>query len=193
VARAERAGVPLVDSYGLTETWGGVVLDGVPVEGAEIRLGDDSEVLIRGPMVMRGYRRRDDETTRALTHDGWLHTGDVGSWDPDGSLRVVDRARDLIISGGVNVSPSAVEAALAEHPDIADIAVAGAPDAEWGERVVAFVVVTDPGRAPTIDELRAFGRDRLGAAQLPQEVVVVDEIPRTPGGKARRRDLRITA
>ena len=192
-ARAQRVGAPIVDSYGLTETWGGVALDGVPVEGAQVRLGDDSEVLIRGPMVMRGYRCRDDDTARVFTCDGWLRTGDVGSWDPHGRLRVVDRVRDLIISGGVNVSPTAVEAALAEHPDIADIAVAGGPDAEWGERVVAFVVATDPGRAPTLEELRAFGRDRLGAAQLPRQVVVVEEIPRTPGGKARRRDLRMPA
>jgi O-succinylbenzoic acid--CoA ligase len=187
--RAEAAGARVVDAYGLSETWGGIVLDGEPLPEAEARLSESSEVLLRGPMLMRGYRHHPADTAAAFTPDGWFRTGDLGEWSRDGRLRVVDRARDIVISGGVNVSPSAVEAVLAEHPDVGDVCVAGRPDAEWGERVVAYVVPRPGGRVPALDALREFARDRLAAAQLPRQVVAVDAIPRTAGGKARRREL----
>jgi len=187
-ARAEAAGAPVVDAYGLSETWGGCALDGVPIDGAEITLSDESEVLVRGAMVMRGYRGLPDETAAAFTPDGFFRTGDLGARDGE-RIVVVDRARDVVITGGVNVSPTAVEGVLAEHPDVADVCVAGTPDPEWGERVVAYVVARDGRPAPAVDALRDFARDRLSAPQLPRQVVSVAEIPRTPGGKARRRDL----
>ncbi len=186
--RAERAGARVVDAYGLSETGGGCVLDGRPVPGAAVELGAGDEIRIRGEMVMRGYRFDDDATAAALDR-GWLRTGDVGAWADDGSLVLVDRRRDLVISGGVNVSPSAVEHVLAAHPAVADVCVAGAPDDEWGERVVAFVVVAAPHTEPSVAELRDFARARLRAPELPRQVVVVDEIPRTPGGKAQRHRL----
>jgi O-succinylbenzoic acid--CoA ligase len=189
-ARAEAEGAVVVDAYGLSETWGGVLLDGAPIPGAEVRLADGDEVQLRGEMVMRGYRFRAQDSAAAFTPDGWLRTGDVGARAPDGSVRIIDRRRDFIISGGVNVSPRAVEEVLMTHPAIADVAVVGVPDEEWGERVVAHVVARDPAAAPTIDDVRRFARELLPAAHLPREVVPTEEIPRTAGGKTLRRALR---
>ncbi|MFP5319400.1 MAG: class I adenylate-forming enzyme family protein [Acidimicrobiia bacterium] len=178
-------------TYGLTETWGGVVHDGRPLPGVEIELARDGEIVVRSPTVMRGYRLDGPATDAVLGLDGRLRTGDVGRWTADGRLEVVDRKKDLVVTGGVNVSPTAVEGALIGHPAVADVCVTGAPDPEWGERVVAYVV-PDPaaGPAPSLDELRDFARPHLAPAQLPRQVVVVDEIPRTPGGKPLRRLLR---
>ena len=189
-ARATSAGAVVVDAYGLSETWGGILLDGAPIAGAAVMLGDNDEVLLRGPMIMRAYRLRADETGSAFTPDGWLRTGDVGVQDPDGRIRIVDRRKDLVISGGVNISPRAVEDALADHPEIDDVAVVGTPDEEWGERVVAYVVPRDPRAPVTLADVRAFGRDQLAATHLPRELVLVDTIPRTDGGKILRRELR---
>ncbi|MGI8778173.1 MAG: class I adenylate-forming enzyme family protein [Acidimicrobiales bacterium] len=188
-SRATEAGASVVATYGLTETWGGVVYDGRPVEGVEVHIADDDEIVVRGPMVMRGYRLRPDDTAAALSPDGWLRTGDAGAWGPDGALQVVDRLRDLIVTGGVNVSPTEVESVLAAHPGVADVGVAGAPDTEWGERVVAHVVAADPADPPTLADLRDFAGERLSAAKLPRHLELVAEIPRTPGGKPLRRLL----
>lgn len=188
-ARAERAGVNVVDAYGLSETWGGIALDGVAIPGARVSLADDGEILVRGAPVMRRYRNRPDATAATFTADGALRTGDIGVIE-DERVRVVDRARDLIITGGVNVSPTAVELVLSEHPDIDDVCAVGMPDDEWGERVVAFVVARHGMPVPTLDAVRDFARARLTGPQLPRAVVGVDAIPRTPGGKPMRRMLR---
>ncbi len=182
-------GPNIVATYGLTETWGGVVHDGHPLAGVELRLGDDDEILVRAPMVMRGYRMAPAETAGDFAAGGWLRTGDAGAINGGGRLRVVDRLRDLIITGGVNVSPSEVEAVLAGHPGVADVCVAGAADAEWGERVVAHVVPADPAKPPALEELRAFAGETLSGAKLPRQVVIAAEIPRTAGGKPLRRLL----
>ncbi|HEX7276642.1 MAG TPA: AMP-binding protein [Acidimicrobiales bacterium] len=186
------ADLPGTPTYGLTETWGGVVHAGHPLDGVEVALGHDDEILVRGLVVMRGYRSPtgDADTRTAFTRDGWLRTGDAGAIDGQGRLTVVDRLRDLVKTGGVSVAPTEVEAVLIDHPGVADVCVTGAPDPEWGERVVAHVVPADRSAPPTVDDLRAFARDRLSAAKLPREVVVVDAIPRTPGGKLLRRHLR---
>jgi O-succinylbenzoic acid--CoA ligase len=188
-SRASAAHAPVVDAYGMSETWGGVVLDGVPIAGTDAMLDGDADILLRGPAVMRGYRLAEAETRDAFTADGWLRTGDVGAYDDAGRLHVVDRRRDIIITGGVNVSPTEVETVLARHPGIADVGVAGAPDDEWGERVVAFVVARDGDTLPTLGEVRAFVGDHLSAPKVPRQVVVVDEIPRSAGGKVLRRLL----
>ncbi len=199
--RAEAVGARVVDAYGLSETWGGVVVDGTPLEGAEIELapvvdggggGADAgvgEIVVRGPMVMARYRGDPDATAAVLSADGWFRTGDLGR-RTDAGLRVVDRLKDIIVSGGVNVSPTAVESVLGAAPGVRDVCVAGLPDEEWGERVVAYVVPADAGAPPTLPDLRAFAADRLPRAGLPKEVVLVEEIPRTAGGKALRRALR---
>ncbi len=194
--RAAAAGLQMATTYGLTETFGGVVHDGHPLRGVELRLDEAGQILVRGPMVMRDYRAAPggQQTTTALDPDGWLRTGDLGRFEQDpsgapGRLWVLGRLDDLIISGGVNVQPAEVEAVLATHPAVADAAVRGAPDPEWGERVVAYVVCGDPAAPPSLDELRAFARERLAAAKLPRELVLVREIPRSPGGKTLRRLL----
>jgi O-succinylbenzoic acid--CoA ligase len=189
------ADLPGTATYGLTETWGGVVHAGHPLDGVEVALGHDDEILVRGLAVMRGYRSPTGvaDTAAAFTRDGWLRTGDAGAFDGEGRLRVVDRLRDLVKTGGVSVSPTEVEAVLAAHPKVADVCVSGAPDPEWGERVVAYVVPADPtAPPPTLDDLRSFARDRLSAAKLPREAIMVDAIPRTPGGKPLRRLLTST-
>ncbi len=186
--------LPGTPTYGLTETWGGVVHAGHPLDGVEVALGHDDEILVRGLVVMRGYRSPTGaaDTAAAFTRDGWLRTGDAGSIDAQGRLHVVDRLRDLVKTGGVSVAPTEVESVLAAHPAVADVCVTGAPDPEWGERVVAYVVPTDPAAPPTLDDLRSFARDRLSSAKLPRQLVLVDTIPRTPGGKPLRRLLTST-
>src|SRR5262245_9324264 len=187
--RADNGSVAVVDAYGQSETWGGCVANGVPIPGARVRLGPKDEIEISGAMVMRDYRREPEASRQAFTHDGWLRTGDIGVL-ADRHVRVVARLRDLVITGGVNVSPVEVEQVLALHPAVADCAVTGRPDPEWGERVVAHVVPRDASAPPTLDELRAFARERLTAPKLPRELEFVDEIPRSTGGKVLRRELR---
>lgn len=188
--RARRAGVSFIDAYGLTETWGGVVHDGHPLRGVELDLAPGDEILVRGPMVMRAYRLLPEETATALAPDGWLRTGDVGKFDEDGTLRVVDRLRDLIVSGGVNVSPAEVEEVLARCPGVADVCATGRPDPEWGERVVAHVVPADPARPPDPADVRAFASEHLAAPKVPRDVHLVDSVPRSKNGKLLRRLLQ---
>jgi O-succinylbenzoic acid--CoA ligase len=189
VEEATRRGVKLVRTYGLTETFGGMAHDGHPLDGAQVRIGDpEGEIMVRGPMLFRRYRG-DPARTAAVLADGWLRTGDLGRVGPDGRLTVLGRADDLVISGGVNVHPDEVEAVLATHPGVAEAAVAGRPDPEWGQRVAAFVVPRDPARPPTLDELRAFTRRRLAAAKAPRELLLVPALPRSPSGKLLRRLL----
>ena len=167
-------------TYGLTETGSGVVYDGRPLHGAEVQLAADGEVLLRGPMLCRGYR----DGTTPIDADGWLHTGDLGHWLPDGRLHVEGRRGDMIVTGGENVWPDVVEALLAAHPHVADVAVAGVPDAEWGQRVVAWVV---PAAAlPTLPELKALVTQQLPAFCAPKELRIVASLPRTALGKVQR-------
>jgi O-succinylbenzoic acid--CoA ligase len=171
-------------TYGMTETGSGVVYDGVPLDGVELRIAD-GEILVRGPMLMRAYR--DGSTT--IDDDGWLHTDDGGEIGPDGGLRVHGRRGDLIISGGENVWPAPVEQVLHDHPGVAEVAVVGRADPEWGQLVTAVVVPTDPTRAPSLDELRALVRDSLPAHCAPKRLELVDALPRSLLGKVQRRAL----
>jgi len=188
LARAAGRGATVVTTYGLTETFGGVVHDGHPLPGVEISVTVGGEIAVRGPMVMRRYRR-DPAATRLALRDGLLRTGDLGRIGPGGRLEVLGRQDDLIITGGVNVHPTEVEAVLVDHPAVAEVAVAGVPDPEWGQRLVAYVVASDAGRPPSLQELRAHVRERLAAAKAPRGLVVTDELPRTPSGKILRRQL----
>jgi o-succinylbenzoate---CoA ligase len=173
-----------VTTYGMTETGSGVVYDGVPLAGVDVRI-DDGEVLLRGPMLLRAYR----DGTDPKDDGGWLATGDLGRWLPDGRLHVDGRRGDLIISGGENVWPEAVEAVLAGHPRIADVAVAGVPDREWGQRVVAFVVPVAGDATPSLDDVRAWAKEHLPAFAAPRQLVLVDHVPRTNLGKVSRAQL----
>ena len=174
----------VVTTYGMTETGSGVVYDGVPLDGVEVRIVD-GEIHLRGPMLLRAYR----DGTVPRTADGWLATGDLGELDGEGRLVVHGRRGDLIITGGENVWPEAVEDALRALPAIGDVAVAGVDDEEWGQRVVAWVVPADPGRPPALADVRAAARDRLPGYALPRQLIVVDALPRTALGKVRRDAL----
>jgi len=182
-APAERPSNAVV-TYGMTETGSGVVYDGVPLDGVGVRIDDDGEIHLRGPMLLRAYRDGRDPLV-----DGWLATGDLGRWLPDGRLHVDGRRGDLIISGGENVWPDPVERALRLHPLVADVAVTGTADPEWGQVVTAFVV-PQGGVTPTLDELRRTVKDVLPPYCAPRLLYVVDAIPRTRLGKPIRTELR---
>ncbi len=188
VERAAAQGVTVVRTYGLTETFGGVAHDGHPLDGVDLAIAGDGEITVRGPMLLRRYRR-DPAATRAALRDGWLHTADLGRIGPDGRLRVLGRRDDLVITGGVSVHPSEVEAVLARHPEVEDVAVGGVPDPEWGQRLVAYVVPRDRLEPPTLAALRAFAREQLSAPKAPRELVLVEGLPRTASGKILRRRL----
>lgn len=178
-----------IATYGMTETFGGVVYDGRPLAGVELRIDTDGAIALRAPTLLRCYRGGPFDGTRPVDDDGWYRTGDVGSIDDDGVLRVEGRSDDLIISGGTNVWPTPVEDVLRADPAVADVAVAGRSDPEWGQRVVAFVVATDPNTPPTLDRLRDLVKEQLPVAAAPKEIVVLDVLPRTALGKIARHML----
>jgi O-succinylbenzoic acid--CoA ligase len=182
-------GARVVETYGLTEACGGVAYDGRPLRGTEIRIADDGEIQLRGATLMEGYRNDPSATADAFTLDGWLRTGDLGALDADGRLIVDGRGDEVIRSGGEKVWPGEVEGALAEHPKVGAVAVAGRPDAEWGEHVAAWVVPAGVDDPPTLEELREHCRERLARFKAPKELFLVHELPRTPSGKIRRAAL----
>jgi O-succinylbenzoic acid--CoA ligase len=169
--------VPVAPTYGMTEACSQIATFGWPLPGVELRLLE-REVHVRGAIVAEG----------SLAADGWLHTGDLGRFDERGRLEILGRRSDTIISGGENVVPTEVEAVLLEHPAVADAAVFGRSDGEWGERVVAAVVLR-PGRAVQVEELRAHCAQRIARFKVPKSVEFRDQLPRTASGKLVRREL----
>jgi acyl-CoA synthetase (AMP-forming)/AMP-acid ligase II len=157
-------------------------------DGAILPPGATGEICVRGDQVMKGYYKN-EAATRAAIVDGWLHTGDIGRFDEAGYLHIVDRRKDMIISGGFNVYSSEVEQALAAHPAVHEAAVIGVPDDDWGEAVRA-VVVKRPATAVTAAELIAWCKQRLGSVKSPKAVDFVDELPRSQRGKILKRVLR---
>lgn len=184
-ARAEAAGVPVVQTYGMSETCGGCVYDGRPLDGVEVEIDGGGQVLLGGPVLFDGYEDDPGRTADVLV-DGRLRTNDLGELAPDGRLRILGRVDDVVISGGVKVPPPAVEQMLAAHPAVAEVCVVGLPDPEWGERVVAAVVPRGAGR-PSLEELRGLVEPRSWA---PRQVEVVDAVPLLANGKVDRRSLR---
>ena len=173
-----------VTTYGLTETGSGVVYDRRPLDGVEVRIVD-GEVQLRCPMLLRCYRDGSDPRTP----DGWFPTGDLGELDDDGLLTVHGRRGDLIITGGENVWPEPVEAALRGHPAVADVAVIGVDDPDWGQRVTALVVPVDAGRPPSLDDLRDHVKATMPAYAAPRAMALRSTLPRTSLGKLRRSEL----
>ncbi len=203
VARAQALGFPIAPTYGLTEAASQVATRRpgarnpglTPLPGTRVRIvgargeecppGTPGEILVAGRSVMRGYWRRPEETARALA-GGWLHTGDVGSLDASGSLHVLARRSDLIVSGGENVYPAEVEAVLAAHPHVDEVAVAGISDAEFGARPAAWIVAA---RATSPEALRRFCRARLAGFKVPVAFHFVTALPRNASGKVLRDRL----
>jgi O-succinylbenzoic acid--CoA ligase len=176
----------VVTTYGMTETGSGVVYDGRPLDGVEVRI-EGGEIRLRCPMLLRSYRDGSDPKDA----DGWFSTGDGGEIGPDGRLFVHGRIGELVVTGGENVWPSAVEPLLMRHPAVRDVAVAGRADPEWGERVVAYVVLdtSSVSAAGLLAELRELVKADLAGFAAPREVVVVEAVPRTAIGKVRREAL----
>jgi O-succinylbenzoic acid--CoA ligase len=185
-AEAEAAGVKVVQTYGMSETCGGCVYDGVPLDGVAVKVDVDGQVLVAGPVLFDGYEG-DPERTAEVLRDGWLRTSDLGRLDDDGRLQVLGRVDDVVISGGVKVPGSVVARMVERHPAVSAAEVVGVPDDEWGERVVA--VVTADGN-PDLAELRDLVTPREWA---PREIVVVASFPTLPNGKVDRLALRAVA
>ena len=174
----------VVTTYGMTETGSGVVYDGKPLDGVEVRVDDEGQIHLRCPMLLRCYR-----DGHAPLIDGWFATGDLGELDETGGLIVHGRRGDMIITGGENVWPAAVEAALTAHPGVAEVAVAGVADDDWGQRIVAWLVPTDASNPPTLSSIRSLAAESLPMFMAPKEIRLVESLPTTSSGKVRRIDL----
>lgn len=175
----------VVTTYGMTETGSGVAYDGVPLDGVEVRIVD-GEVQVRAPMLLRAYR----DGTDPKSPDGWFPTGDAGEWDAaTRRLRVLGRMGDVIVTGGEKVWPATVERVLDRHPAVAEVAVTGRADPDWGQRVVALVVPADPGSPPSLGALREAVKQELAAYAAPRELRLVEALPRTTLGKVARSRL----
>jgi long-chain acyl-CoA synthetase len=204
----ELTGTPIVEGYGLTESSPVLTFNsltgtskdgsiGIPVpstevkcvdeNGNEVPIGESGEIVARGPQIMVGYWQKPEETAKAIK-DGWLHTGDIAQMDADGYFTIVDRLKDMIIVSGFNVYPNEIEEQIAAVPGVLEVGVIGVPDDKSGERVQAYVKALLP--APSKEEIIAHCRASLAAYKIPQDVIFVDELPKSPIGKILRRTLR---
>ena len=206
-----KTGAVIVEGFGMTESspvthinpFGGerkVGSIGLPISDTEARIvdlsdgsrempiGESGELVVRGPQVMQGYWQRPDATAETLV-DGWLHTGDIAQMDEDGYFYIVDRKKDMIISGGFNVYPRDIEEVLFEHPKIAEATAIGVPHPSRGEQVKVFVVLK-MGQTATAEEIIAYCKDKLATYKLPTEVAFIEELPKTNVGKVLKKDLR---
>jgi long-chain acyl-CoA synthetase len=204
----EITGAALVEGYGLTEASPVVCINpvrrprlgtvGLPVPSTEVAIRDDhgndlpvgeaGEICVRGPQVMQGYWHRHDESKLVLTDDGWLHTGDIGAFDADGYLKILDRKKDMVNVSGFKVFPNEVEDVMTQHPGVLESAVIGVADPHTGQTVKLFVVKRDV--ALTEADLTKFARERLAAYKVPKVIVFVDSLPKSNVGKIIRKDLR---
>jgi len=204
----ERTGLTIAESYGMTEAMpltynhyyrhvvGSV---GQPAHGVEVQIrdatgnlieqGKEGEICVRGRNVMKGYLNDPEGTHAAFWEGGWLRTGDIGLFDPDGYLYIVDRLKDLIITGGENVYPREVEEVLYTRNEVEGCAVVGVPDREWGERVTAFIT-PKPGQKVVSEELKTFLKTRLSPFKVPKEYIILNELPKSPTGKILKRELK---
>lgn len=204
----ERFGLDIHEAYGMTETSSLVTFNhvfrhkpgsvGTPAgvvevrivdhEGREVPRGEEGEIVIKGPNVMKGYFNRPEETAEAM-RAGWLHSGDVGRLDEEGYLYIVDRIKDMIISGGLNVYPTEVEGVLYTHDAVEECAVVGMPHEEYGEAVTAFVKLKKD-KVPDGGALIRYCKERMAPYKAPKRVIFLEELPKTPQGKILKRELR---
>ena len=187
VEAAAAAGITVVRTYGMSETAGGCIYDGVPLHGVQVRVAADGRIVIGGATLAKGYRNPVDPDPFA--EPGWFRTDDLGAIDDAGALAVLGRADDAISTGGLTVLPQPVEAALCTHPAVSDCAVFGLADERLGQRVVAAVVVSDGCEPPTLEALRAHVSRTLDATAAPRELHIVDALPRRGIGKVDRTAL----
>ncbi len=206
----ETTGIPLVEGYGLSETspvacvnrpdiseFTGTIGYPVPstdvsirgLDGQPVPMGEPGELCIKGPQVMKGYWNRPDETLKAMTADGYFRSGDIAVQNADGSLKIVDRMKDMVLVSGFNVYPNEVEEVLAENPKVLESAVIGLPDNASGEAVAAYIVLK-PGESATAEEIRAFCKENMTGYKVPRHVTFRTELPKTNVGKVLRRALR---
>jgi long-chain acyl-CoA synthetase len=172
----------------------GTTVPGVEVEirdknGNRVKQGQEGEICIRGHNIMKGYLNNPEETKSVFWEDGWFRSGDVGVLDKDGYLYIVDRIKDMIITGGENVYPREVEEVLYTRQEVEGCAVVGIPDKEWGERVTAFIALK-PGQKVTPEELKTFLKARLSPFKVPKEYIILDELPKSSAGKILKRELK---
>lgn len=184
--RASAARISVVRTYGMSETAGGCVYDGIPLDGVHVRI-DDGRVVVGGATLAKGYRN--PVQPDPFAEPGWFRTDDIGTVDDSGVLRVLGRVDDAISTGGLTVLPQLVEATLATHPAVAESAVFGVADERLGQRVVAAVVVAPGCASPTLAEIRSHVASTLSTTAAPREVHIVDELPRLGIGKVDRREL----
>jgi long-chain acyl-CoA synthetase len=161
------------------------------LKGRPVESGRQGEICIRGRNIMTGYLNNPEATAAVFWEDGWFRSGDLGFLDPDGYLYIVDRLKDLIITGGENVYPREVEEVLYSRAEIQECAVIGLPDLEWGERVAAFIVLNS-GFSQVPPDLKSFLKERLSSYKVPKEFIVVRELPKSSAGKILKRTLRMT-
>lgn len=205
----KRTGLAIYEGYGMTEAAPTVTYNhrymhvigsvGTEVPGVEIQIrdvrgtllgqGHEGEICVRGPNIMKGYLDNPDGTREAFWEGGWFRTGDVGLFDESGYLYIVDRLKDMIITGGENVYSREVEEVLYTWRGVQECAVIGLPDEEWGERVAAFII-PPPGETVDKDRLRAHLKSRLSPFKVPKEYLIVDDFPRSPAGKILKRELK---
>lgn len=205
----ERTGLSIYEGYGMTEAAPTVTYNhyyrhvigsiGTEVPGVEIQLRDESgnlvgrgekgEICVRGPNIMRGYLDNPEGTASAFWERGWFRSGDVGQTDDEGYYYIVDRIKDMIITGGENVYPKEVEEVIYKRAEVQECAVVGMPDKEWGEKVTAYII-PKPGKRIDEKALRMFLKQHLSPFKVPKEFVIVEDLPRTPAGKIQKRDLR---
>lgn len=187
--RARDAGIVVVTTYGMSETCGGCVYDGVPLDGLEVTLDPNGRIVLRGPMVGRGYRNMPDHPAFLRTegpHPGTFRTDDLGEW-VDGRLRVLGRIDDVIVTGGLKIAPTVLEEAITRLGSVAELVVVGVPDATWGQSPAAVVVPTDPTRPPALADLRrACDHAGIAAALHPRRMLLVDHLPLRGPGKPDR-------
>jgi len=208
----DRTGLKIYEGYGMTEAAPTVTFNhyyrhvvgsvGTEVPNVEVQIrspegdqvpqGVEGEICVRGPNIMKGYLDNPDATRQAFWDNGWFRSGDVGLFDKDGYLYIVDRIKDMIITGGENVYSTEVEEVLYTYPDVQECAVVGLPDKEWGERVAAYII---PKVAADIDPeaLKNYLKARLSAFKVPKDFIVINDFPRSPAGKILKRNLRETA
>jgi long-chain acyl-CoA synthetase len=206
----ERTGLTIAESYGMTEgmpvTYNhyyperhragsvGTLVQGVEVQirdtaGNPLGSGQEGEICVRGRNVMKGYLHNPEGTRAAFWDGDWLRSGDIGVFDEDGYLYIVDRLKDMVITGGENVYPREVEEVLYQRPEVEECAVIGVPDPEWGEKVTAFIVPRD-GEIIDAESLKIFLKSKLSSFKVPKEYLSVSTLPKSPAGKLLKRELR---